>query len=39
MGGEATLGGSSSALTEQGDLRAASIVGLRPTLPLSARSC
>jgi hypothetical protein len=25
-------------LTEQGDLRAASIVGLRPTLPMSVHS-
>jgi hypothetical protein len=35
LDGEATLGRTSSALTEQGDLRAASITGLRPTLPMS----
>ena len=37
LGGDATLGRTSSALTDQGDLRAASIVGLRPTLPMTAR--
>jgi len=37
MVGEATLGRTSSALAEEGDLRAASIVGLCPTLPMSVR--
>lgn len=38
LGGEATLGRTSSALTEQGDLRAARVVGRRLTLPMSVSS-